>query len=133
MAAWVTQSIWEGGSLKVMGRGYDKNRLVLTQAKVASIRYRCVASGTTEVIALTALTVASVIFDTLQTTALDAAWTKDETGYNFMYIFPPATFPDGGITYYLPIEFTDVTSPTAIVSYLNVKATTAETYIDTPA
>ena len=130
---WVTQAIWEETSLRVMARMTDINNALILQASVASISYRAVANGDTEVVASTSLTVASVVFDTLQTTALDPAWTLDGTGYNFKYIFPPATFPTGGDTIYLPITFTDTSSPTAHVSLLGVKVPVNETYVDTPA
>lgn len=124
---WTAVTVWEGSSLKVMARLVDVNNVLITRAAVSSIRYRVVADDV-EVVALTTLTVADVVFDTLQTTADDAAWTKD-SGYNFRYIFPPSTIPNGGTTYYIPIEFTDASSR---ISYCNVKVTTNETYVDTP-
>ena len=125
--SWTIATVWEGASLKVMARVYDINNTLITQASLSTIKYRVVTDGV-EIIALTALTVANVVFDTLQTS--DASWTKDTTGYNFKYTFPPATFPTGDVTSYVPIEFTDTAS---VVSILPIKVTVKETYIDTPA
>ena len=126
---WTTQTVWEGTSLKVMARVKDVDNVAITQASVSTVKYRVVADST-QIIALTTLTNADVIFNTLQTTADDAAWTLDEVGYNFKYIFPVATIPNGGVTYYIPIEFTDTAGR---VSILGVKVPTRETYVDTPA
>lgn len=127
---WVTQAAWEDASLKVMARIRDIDNALITQASVATIAYRSVEDGTTEIVASTSLTVASVVFDTLQTTADDASWTLDATGYNFMVILPPATFPNGGTTIYVPITFTDGSSR---VSVLGVSVEVRESYVDTPA
>lgn len=57
----------------------------------------------------TTLTVASVMFDTLQT---DAFWTDendqaiDSVGYNFRYNGLAAQVPDGGVTYRMEVYFT---------------------------
>ena len=133
IADWIVQPVWEGTSLKVMARLVGKTNAVtdILQANIASITYRVVVDGTTEVIASTALTVADVIFDTLQTS--DAAWTKDSTGYNFMTIFPPTHFPTGATTIYIFVTITDTSAPTAIVGGFGVQVPVRETYSDTPA
>lgn len=130
-ANWKTQAVWEGTSLKVMARLVDIDGDYVTQAGIASISYRVVEDGTDEIIEPTALTVSDVIFDTLQTN--DSSWTVDATGYNFKCVLPPATFPTGGVTNYIPITFTDTSSPTAVVSVLGIKTPVIETYVDTPA
>lgn len=49
--------------------------------------------------------VASVIFDTLQTTA---DWQADTTGYNFRAALPGSYWPDGDSTYQAEVTFTPV-------------------------
>ena len=52
------------------------------------------------------LTIANVVFDTLQTTALDPWWTADSTGYNFGWLVPATTMIVGGIPYNIDLTFT---------------------------
>lgn len=130
---WIAHTAWEGTSLKVMARIVGKDNQVVTQSDVASVSYRVVESGDTEIASSASLTVSEVIFDSLQTPDDDPAWTKDSTGYNFMTILPPSVLPNGGKTVYIPFTFTDNTSPTAVVSILGVKVSVNETYADTPA
>jgi len=46
-----------------------------------------------------------------------------------MTILPAVSFPAGGVTYYVPIEFTDTASRLSIIG---VKVPTNESYVDTP-
>ncbi len=89
-------TVLENGSILMMARVDNWSAGYITQAAIVSASYtiylldarypenpdtRTVIENHEDV----ALTVASVVFDTLQTTAMDPAWTKDSTGYNFQY------------------------------------------------
>lgn len=85
--------IREGDAPKLMARVVGPENTPLTQSLVSSIAWtlydlRSTTPGTA--VDSGSLTVASVIFDSLQTS--DAAWTEDDTGYNFAYQFPADTF-----------------------------------------
>lgn len=49
------------------------------------------------------LTVANVVFDTLQN---DGRWTEDEIGYNFLTEMVASAFPEGGRVYNVEVLFT---------------------------
>lgn len=42
------------------------------------------------------LVIGSVVFNILQTSAIDPSWAQDNTGYNFRATLPGANFPDAG-------------------------------------
>ena len=88
--------------------GSDGNNL--QQADLTSIAYTVRDnndSGASEVTSGT-LTIADVVFDSLQT---DARWTKDSTGYNFRATIPAAAFPSTS-DYRVQITFTETTGET---------------------
>lgn len=71
------------------------------QADITSITYTVIDSGGATPNSGT-LTVADVIFDTLQT---DSRWTEDATGYNFRHTVPAAGFDAAG-TFQIKYIFT---------------------------
>ena len=97
--------VFEDGSFAVLFRinAFDDN-LPAQQADLTSIDFTVIESlSRSEVVASSALTVANVVFDTLQT---DGRWTKDSTGYNFRHEAAPASVPTGGKKYEVIYTFT---------------------------
>ena len=102
---------WEDSGFSLMARITGVDASLIQQADVASIAYSvftleyvdgvevatAVSGGTG------ALTVATVVFDTLQT---DARWKKDATGYNFRWDVPAALVATGNLKHKFEIAFT---------------------------
>lgn len=110
------QTIWEDGDATEMAR-FQVNGVNGVQADVTSIVRKVfdLASDTpTTAIATDTLTVANVVFDTLQT---DARWTKDSTGYNFRDRIAGTNFPTGGHTYRVEYFFTGSASESFFVVF----------------
>lgn len=86
------------GSVTIMGRIVGKDAANINQASVSSATLKVNDLSTYDSPDEThssTLTVASVIFDTLQT---DDRWTKDATGYNFRAEVPAAAIGwEGGL------------------------------------
>lgn len=97
--------VLENTGITILARvlGWDGSAIV--QADVASGLYWVfdLAALPDPIPAGTALTVADVVFDTLQT---DAKWTLDDTGYNFALHVPGTSFDGGGKTFRVEIELT---------------------------
>ena len=82
--------VFKHGTLTMMARVVGEDAADIAQADVSSIIYTIFALNEKDVNAETpvvnhtavSLTVASVVFDSLQT---DARWTVDTTGYNFRH------------------------------------------------
>lgn len=107
------ECLFEDAGSTVMDRVRGNNAALITQATITSIALK-VLESTSEADVFNAigeevsgtggaLTVASHVYDTLQT---DANWTKDVTGYNFRYAAPAACFPTGNRWYSLWFLFT---------------------------
>lgn len=78
------------------------------QADITSITYAIYdldSNAPESAIGSGTLTVANVVFDTLQT---DAVWTKDSTGYNFSHAIPEAELPNGGHRHRIVYTWTPV-------------------------
>jgi hypothetical protein len=76
----------------------------MVQADVDTIEYAIYNDDTREaVLALTSLTVANVVFNTLQT---DERWTVDTEGYNFRHDVSHSLLTDPDITYRIEYKIT---------------------------
>lgn len=67
-----------------------------------------------------ALVIASVVFDTLQTTAMDAAWTKDSTGYNFKHqidVLTNQAFTIAGRQYLVVVTLVPTTGQEIVLNF----------------
>lgn len=86
--------VYKNGSVTMMRRVTGNDAANIVQADISSGVYTAYLLADNAPDTQTAVTnhtaiaivVADTIFDTLQTTALDAAWTEDTTGYNFRHI-----------------------------------------------
>lgn len=75
----------------------------VTQASIATLTYAVTDMVTgLAVVASTALTISSVIYDTLQT---DARWMRDSTGYNFAHDLAGSALPNDSQSYMLEYDF----------------------------
>lgn len=79
----------------LMARVTGSDGTALQQADISTITYSTfdLNDPSTAVADGVSLTVASVVFDTLQTS--DARWTADTTGYNLGWTAPASLFPTG--------------------------------------
>lgn len=80
-------------------------------------------TDTTQSLVTDSLTVASVVFDTLQT---DARWTKDSTGFNFLDIVPASKLPTADHVYRVEYKATEASSG-AVTSLGEFQLTTVGT------
>lgn len=96
-------AILEDSPLTLRDRVIGSDGDPIQQADVSSIAYavRDTADPST-VVASGSLTVASVVYDTLQTTD----WTVDGTGYNFAATLAGTCFPSGDKIYRVEVVFT---------------------------
>lgn len=97
-------SVYEGSGVRWMARVTGGNGANIVQADVSSIAFSVYDLADTDAATATgALSVASVVFDSLQT---DARWTVDSIGYNFAWDMAYTIFEDGGTTYRVEVTFT---------------------------
>ena len=93
----------EDSEVTFRDRIIDQSGDAIQQADVASIAYRVAdVTAPSTVVASGSLTVASVVYDTLQTTD----WTADATGYNFKASLAGTCFPSGEKAYRVEFAFT---------------------------
>lgn len=100
MAAEVAKAyVWEDSGAALMARVVGNDAAAITKATITSITrttYDLDSATPTVAVETTALTVATVVFDALQT---DARWTVDSTGYNFRDDVDDDVFTTGGRRY----------------------------------
>ncbi len=94
-------AIWEGASPVLLAYVVDSGDDAVLQAGVASIAYAIINLKTQTVIATGTLTIADVIYDTLQT---GNGWTYPGAGYNFRWKIPGSSFPAGNGAYRVEVE-----------------------------
>ena len=75
----------------------------LTQDALTSITYAVHDTADGAEIGTGTLTIADVVYDTLQ---LDDLWDEDQTGYNFRWDVNPTLIPEGDKHYRFEITFT---------------------------
>ncbi len=104
MATPTRMEIFEGAGAYLMARVLGNAGAAVAQADISSIAYTIYdLDDTSSSSSDGSLTVANVVYDTLQT---DARWSKDSTGYNFGWSAGAALFRDGGKVYQVEVEFT---------------------------
>lgn len=110
-------TVFEDGGFSVMARVVGQNGVNITIASISTItaRFNDVYDGSV-VLASGGLTVANVVFDTLQT---DARWTKDAIGYNFRHDVAASAMATGDRVVRCEYVFTPA-SGAAFILALNV-------------
>ena len=104
MSADITTGVaWEDGAVVLMRRIQNASGTNITQASLTGITYSVWEEGNaTAIVTSTAVTVADVIFDTLQTPSI---WTEDTTGYNFRHDVASTCMPTGNRWYRFEYSF----------------------------
>lgn len=95
---------WEDSSVILMARIEDIEKALITIASVDTITLAVSATDGSGTPTGPNVVVADQVFDTPE---LNAKWTKDAIGYNFIHTLLPADIPDGDKTYRAEFEFTD--------------------------
>lgn len=99
----ISADVYEDSGPILMARVVGTAGAAITQATCSTITYAVYDVATAASVTSGSLTIANVVFDTLQT---DAIWTKDSTGYNFKTQMTAAMVPTGGATYRMEIKIT---------------------------
>jgi len=91
-------SVWEDTGLTIMARLRGNTGAYILQADFSGIAASVfpIKDADNPTLNAAALTVSSVVFDTLQTTSDDPRWTADGTGFNFLYTVPASAFATPG-------------------------------------
>jgi hypothetical protein len=90
----------------VMLQVYGPTNALVTPGTITSLDYRAFDMLTSPPTQLAANTIAinTAVFNTPVNT--DPRWTRDNTGYNFAYLFPANTFPSDRTRVRIEINFT---------------------------
>lgn len=109
-------TINEDSGCSPMARVVGQDGVNILQAGITSITYgvRDVTDGSEIVAAGTALTVANVVFDTLQT---DDRWDEDTDGYNFLHAIAASVFATGDVLAQIEYVFTPTSGQAWTLSY----------------
>ncbi len=113
----IEDKVYRDHSKELLGRVAGANAQPIAQADVSAIEYTIYALDSANEDDRTAVeghtgeavTIADVIYDTLQT---DAKWSKDATGFNFAHeidISSAPAFAAAGVTYLVVYTFTPAT------------------------
>lgn len=120
MPSIITGIVVEDSGAFLMARVQGANAANVTQADITGVTYSVFdLSSDTPTTALAGhsgatLTVATVIFNTLQT---DARWTIDSTGYNFAHAIAASAFPTGNHRFRVEYLFDPASGENFIVPF----------------
>lgn len=112
----------QGAGAYLMARVEGTDGTNLQQSDIDNIVYSTfdLSDPSTAVVDGTALTVSSVIFDSLQTS--DTRWDEDSTGYNFGWSSPASLYPTGKRRVRVQVKITETGGGVAYVRWTaNVK------------
>ena len=107
--------VMEDSGASIMARVRNPSGLLIQQNTITSISLKYRRKRGTGAITSSNLTVADVVFDTLQT---DSRWSKDSTGYNFRWDAPASVFAEGDGQYGIDFLFTPTSGAAYYVSVL---------------
>lgn len=113
---------WAGSTFALLARIRTLSGSNVTQASLASIAYSVWAQSNPANVSSGTLTIASVIFDTLQT---DYNWdtTRYPNGYNFRWIVPATLIPNDDEVYRFKLLFTDTSTPAQVTPLVHDRKT----------
>ena len=110
----VKASIWEDGGVTNLARVKGQTGANITQASISSIRREIFDRTVPATVGTTTLTIATAVFDTLQT---GGPWSKDTTGYNFKDAIGSTNFANGDRRYRVQYKFTPASGAAFWVVY----------------
>lgn len=106
-------AIWEDQGVQLLARVMSADNTIIQQSEVTSITCKVFNLDTTTpgtAVATPSVTVASVIFNSLQEAAGTGRWDYDTTGYNFKHQLPATAFATGNARYRIEYEFDPATA-----------------------